>query len=106
MLHFFHSLFLMVLIIAWSKDGPRTSTGLVNGLSQSTAGRGLGSSTSSSPPAGQSQNEVLANFFQSLLSQRDRAGTPIPRTGASPTPTNGQGALDAADVNSGGSGTE
>ena len=85
------------------QDGPRTSTGLVNGLSQSTGGRGLGNSTSTSPPAGQSQNEVLANFFQSLLSQRDRTGTPVPRTGTSPT--NGQGP-ESVDSNGAGSGTE
>jgi dynein light intermediate chain 1, cytosolic len=38
--------------------------------------------TPNSPPAGQSQNEVLHNFFQSLLTPRDRAGTAGARVAA------------------------
>jgi dynein light intermediate chain 1, cytosolic len=48
--------------------------------------------TSPSPTGGQTQHEVLQNFFQSLLSSKDRAGTSAART--SPPTTNGTGTGD------------
>lgn len=51
---------------------------------------------SSSPTGGQTQHEVLQNFFQSLLSSKDRAGASAaaqPKT--SPPKTNGTGAEEA-----------
>lgn len=49
--------------------------------------------TSPSPTGGQTQHEVLQNFFQSLLSSKDRAGAAAaaPPTRTSPPKTNGSG---------------
>lgn len=47
---------------------------------------------SPSPTSGQSQHEVLQNFFQSLLSSKDRAGaSAAAQTRTSPQKTNGNG---------------
>ncbi|CAL1700498.1 unnamed protein product [Somion occarium] len=47
----------------------------------------------SSPSSGQTQHEVLQNFFQSLLSSKDRpSGSPTPRTSSSAPKTNGTAA--------------
>ncbi|KAI5119605.1 hypothetical protein M0805_005775 [Coniferiporia weirii] len=88
------------------------------GLGQSTTSRPLGASAlggQPSPPSGQSQHEVLQNFFQSLLSSRgDRTGSP---STTRPSAQNGQGGQNgqndgapespgAADANSAGSGGE
>lgn len=64
-----------------------------------TVTHGLGRSTSGSPSnvgspsptGGQTQHEVLQNFFQSLLSSKDRAGAAAAasRTTAPAKPTNG-----------------
>lgn len=50
------------------------------------------STTSPSPTGGQTQHEVLQNFFQSLLSSKDRAGaSAAAQTKTSPPKTNGTG---------------
>jgi dynein light intermediate chain 1 len=49
------------------------------------------SNTSPSPTGGQTQHEVLQNFFQSLLSSKDRAGASAAQTRTSPPQTNGTG---------------
>ncbi|KAG5639671.1 hypothetical protein H0H81_005854 [Sphagnurus paluster] len=46
---------------------------------------------SPSPTNGQSQHEVLQNFFQSLLSSKDRTGTATTGRTATPTKVNGAG---------------
>ncbi|KAG6910765.1 hypothetical protein DXG01_007652 [Tephrocybe rancida] len=64
------------------------------GTSAPTSGRGPSSPPptggSASPTGGQTQHEVLQNFFQSLLSSKDRTGTPTSVRTATPTAkTNG-----------------
>ncbi|KAG6845425.1 hypothetical protein H0H87_009332 [Tephrocybe sp. NHM501043] len=66
------------------------------GTSVPAGGRGPSSPPptggSASPTSGQIQHEVLQNFFQSLLSSKDRTGTPpAVRTVAPTTKTNGSG---------------
>ncbi|EJD01545.1 uncharacterized protein FOMMEDRAFT_126556 [Fomitiporia mediterranea MF3/22] len=98
------------------RDVPaRASSGLANStLGQSTSSRPLGGP---SPPPGQSQHEVLQNFFQSLLSSRGDRGTAAPsapRAGAAPTngqngqSTQGQNGTgsETGELNGSGSGTE
>ncbi|KAF8559427.1 DLIC-domain-containing protein [Imleria badia] len=62
-----------------SRGGARPTSGLpaVGGPAASTTGRAPTSPTPSAPQSstgGQTQHEVLQNFFQSLLSSKDRAG--------------------------------
>lgn len=61
-----------------SRGGARPTSGLsaVGGTGASTTGRTASPTLSSSPSStgGQTQHEVLQNFFQSLLSSKDRAG--------------------------------
>ncbi|KAL5527720.1 hypothetical protein ACEPAG_6521 [Sanghuangporus baumii] len=94
----------------------RTSSGLASsGLGQSTSSRPVGAPGLTSvpvAPAGQSQHEVLQNFFQSLLSSRgDRGGarsaTPSAsaQNGQSKPSQNGTGS-ETGELNSSGSGTE
>jgi dynein light intermediate chain 1, cytosolic len=72
----------------------RNSAGLVPVGTTVPPGRGPGSPTpaaaSPSPTSGQTQHEVLQNFFQSLLSSKDRAGVSAvassSRTSAVPQP--------------------
>ncbi|KAG6813441.1 hypothetical protein H0H92_011138 [Tricholoma furcatifolium] len=73
------------------------------GTSAPAAGRGPGSPTptggpaTSSPTSGQTQHEVLQNFFQSLLSSKDRATTPqAARTTAAKTNGSGSGAEETS----------
>ena len=87
-------------------------------MGQSGTGRQpLGSSTlgaSTSPPAGQSQHEILQNFFMGLLSSRDRGATAATATGISRpasgaqngTSTISQNGATAADAGANGGGSE
>ncbi|KAF8138908.1 dynein light intermediate chain-domain-containing protein [Boletus edulis] len=83
-----------------SRGGTRPTSGLsAGGAGTSTTGRTSTSPTLNSPQSstgGQTQHEVLQNFFQSLLSSKDRAGasaaasraaaagSSLPRTNGSP----------------------
>ena len=87
-------------------------------MGQSGTGRQpLGSSTlgaSTSRPAGQSQHEILQNFFMGLLSSRDRGATASAATGISRpasgaqngTSTISQNGAAAADAGANGGGSE
>ncbi|KAG6841846.1 hypothetical protein C0991_006253 [Blastosporella zonata] len=74
------------------------------GTSSPVGGRGPSSPPptggSASPTSGQTQHEVLQNFFQSLLSSKDRTGTPAAVRTAAPiaakTNGSGSGAEDGA----------
>lgn len=58
---------------------------------------------SPSPTAGQSQHEVLQNFFQSLLSSKDRAGASAAAAAARATgKTNGNGGGSGSGTEDGG----
>lgn len=91
------------------RDGSsRTASALPGALGQSNSGRPpLGSSTlgGSSPPAGQSQHEVLQNFFQSLLSSRDRGAAAATTSGSRPV-GNSQNGSSTVGQNQNGSGPD
>jgi len=83
-----------------STRNPNASSGRPAGLapvgtSVPATGRPPASPTptagSPSPTAGQTQHEVLQNFFQSLLSSKDRTGAAAGGRAAAPTRTNGNG---------------
>lgn len=77
-----------------SRGGARPTSGLsaVSGAGTTTTGRTPASPTlnaSQSATGGQTQHEVLQNFFQSLLSSKDRAGASaaasrLPKANGSP----------------------
>lgn len=85
-----------------SRGSARPTSGLsaVGGAGGSTAGRPPASSTlstSQSSTGGQTQHEVLQNFFQSLLSSKDRAGASAAASraaGAAPKANGGPGGPD------------
>ncbi|KAF8897852.1 dynein light intermediate chain-domain-containing protein [Infundibulicybe gibba] len=52
------------------------------GVSPGSAGAGAGATSMAGSPTGQSQHEVLQNFFQSLLSSKDRAPAASPVRGS------------------------
>ena len=64
------------------------STRTVGSLTTGTTTSGRGSASSppipSPSPTGHTQHEVLQNFFQSLLSSKDRSGAANPAKGAMP----------------------
>lgn len=82
-----------------SRRLPRTAAGLAPVGTSVAPGRAPGSPTpaaSPSPTSGQTQHEVLQNFFQSLLSSKDRAGAAASgRTATVPRP-NGSSAEEGS----------
>lgn len=62
----------------------RNAAGLAPVGTPAALGKGSGSPTQGSPTNGQSQHEVLHNFFQSLLSSGGRAGANAATTGRAP----------------------
>ncbi|KIK96822.1 hypothetical protein PAXRUDRAFT_825548 [Paxillus rubicundulus Ve08.2h10] len=87
-----------------SRGSTRPVSGLtvVGAAGASTTGRAPTSptlGTSPSPAVGQSQHEVLQNFFQSLLSSKDRAGASAAasRAAAGPSPPKANGSHGGTD---------
>lgn len=70
---------------------PGTSQGSSSHLGRPPVTSASPTANSPSPTGGQTQHEVLQNFFQSLLSSKDRAGAAAGQTKSSPPKANGAG---------------
>lgn len=88
-----------------SRRLPRSTAGLAPvGTTSAVPGRVPGSPTlagSPSPTSGQTQHEVLQNFFQSLLSSKDRAGVNAAAAAPGRTPTSPRPSGSSAEEGSG-----